>query len=76
MNLLNLALMAAGEAGAPSAAGSTAVAAGRVRSALMVEERALMAGVMALLDHSVALLRAKGAVAVALICRCVGSGVG
>jgi hypothetical protein len=41
----------------------------RARAALATEERPVVGAVMALLDHALPLLRAKGILAVVLLCR-------
>ena len=45
----------------------------RAKSAL-AEERSLVPSLMALLDHSLPLLRAKGVVSILLLCRWAGMG--
>ena len=45
----------------------------RAKAALS-EERSLVSNIMALLEHSMPLLRAKGIVAILLLCRWVGGG--
>lgn len=40
------------------------------RAALATEEHTVVSAVMGLLDHALPLLRAKGILAVVLLCRC------